>query len=525
MRAASCQASCAPGAFCEFVTAHGFWLGWLPCLTTLVLVVFFTAAAGVARQAGRRFTPDSPEARDAERTTLMWLRYAKLAAAALLTIACIIAAGGFGCRCLALDWPLALVPSLIVVLYLFQQLMQRSRRIQSVNLDPPYPDWYTPSSGEAAWFKDLRRSFQEVANQLRYAIGEHYSNPGLLLVRLGAPAGLLFLVSSALLVIVAREDVSWLNPALREFADPKHQHPVLLTTLVLRGLRYGAAGAYVWVLLELTERCFRRDMTPGSILWSAATLVLGPLLGAFLALVLKLEVPKDGSIWQSGVVLFFAGFAPRRIVEIASAAAQQMLRSGPAPTPNPNLIPLGTLRGMTPSIVERLGQEGIQDGFMLAFADPVRLLRNTAYDLRQIVAWMDQALLLVFCPKLVHGLAEAGLTGATDLAFYEIVRRCHDEAKRARASQSGMLGDAAPPPPASEQAPQNQGAAAAEDPFGGLAKASQLDPDVLRDAAARLYFDEQVRLIWVLYNTFSTQPGDSMSAGESLRSGDGQRSP
>ncbi len=504
----ACGPACGPGAFCESIVAHRFWFGWVPCLIALVFVAFFAAAAGIASQRAKTVELASNTQREPDRATLMWLRYAKFAAAALLLMLCIMAAVGFGCRCLALNWPLALVPSLIVVLYLFQLLMQRSRRIQSVSLDAPYPEWYRPTAeGRPEWLGDLEKAFNGVADQLRYAIGEHYSNPGMLLVRLGAPAGLLFLVSAALIVIVGREDVAWLNPALQQFADPlHHKHPVELTGLVLRGLRYGAAGAYVWVLLELTDRCFRRDMTPGSVLWCAVTLVVGPLLGAFLALVLKLEPSKDGSsVWQYAIVLFFAGFAPRRIVEIASAAAQQMLRSTPNAAPNPNLIPLGTLRGMTPSIVERLGQEGIEDAYMLAFADPVRLLRNTAFDLRQIVAWMDQALLLVFCPRLVHGLGEAGVSGATDLAFYEIIRRCHDEAKRA-------MSDPARPARPGEASALDGAWRDEPNPLAALAKGAQIEVDQLRDAAQRLYFDEQVRLVWVLYNTFSTQPRDSDAA-------------
>jgi len=486
MPTTTCSDTCSPGAFCEFIVEHRSLFGWIPCAIAVLLLGLFTGAAVVANQRAKKILTDpGPPAGEPNRMTLMWLRYAKLAAATLLTLICIIAGVGFGCRCLALNWPLALVPSLIVVLYFFQQLMMRARRIQSVSLEPPYPAGYRPST-EAQWLKDLRTAFDNVAHQLRFAIGEHYSNPGVLLVRLGAPASLLLLVSSALLLIVAQDNLAWLNPGLNPVLGHSSQ---ALTGLLLRGLHYGAAGAYVWVLLELTERCFRRDMTPGSVLWCAATLVIGPLLGAFLALVLKLE-PKGDSIWQSALVLFFAGFAPRRIVEIASAAAQQMLRSTPNVVPNPNLIPLGTLRGVTPNIEDRLGQEGIQDAFMLAFADPVRLLRNTAFDLRQIVAWMDQSLLLVFCPRLVHGLAEAGITGATDLAFYEIIRRCHEEA----ASPGG-----APP----------------EDVFAALKKMTQIDTDVLRDAAQRLYYDEQVRLVWVLYNTFSLQPGDSDGTAQS----------
>jgi len=466
-------------------------LWWVTCgMIALVLAVLW-GASGVQwlleQRPRTRMSPSNEVSAadsraDARRSCLRW---AKLSAAVMLTFVCTMTAVGFGCRWLALRWVLALVPPLLVVLHLFQLLLQRSRKIENVVVDVPYPGG-VEAAKDVAWVKQLREQFERVAEQLRFAIGENYSNPGILLVRLVAPACLLLLACSGLLVVIGQPDGTWLHSSLN-FDEPHKT----VTRCLLSGLNYGAAGAYVWVLFELIERCFRRDLTPGSVLWCAVTLVLGPLLGALVAIILKLEAigAKGEPVWQPGVVLFFAGFAPRRIVDIVSSVAQQMLRSQ-ASQSTARAIPLTSLRGIALPVIERLTQEGIYDVHSLAFADPVRLLRNTAYDLRQIVSWMDQALLMVFCPKLVPALEEAGIIGAIDLAWYEVLALCAEAAT--------------PAPPS---------------PFAVLQKTVQVDADILRDAARRLYYDEQVRLVWVLYNTFSMQPSDSDGKSKTTNGG------
>src|SRR5204863_5968906 len=84
----------------------------------------------------------------------------------------------------------------------------------------------------------------------------------------------------------------------------------------------------------------------------------------------------------------------------------------------PRTIPLIQLRGITQSIAERLGEEGIQDVSGLAYANPLKLLRNTPYDWRQVVNWMDEALLMVNLPDGWEQLEKIGITGSIDLAWY-----------------------------------------------------------------------------------------------------------
>lgn len=102
----------------------------------------------------------------------------------------------------------------------------------------------------------------------------------------------------------------------------------------------------------------------------------------------------------------------------------------------------------------------------LASAEPIRLVRNTSFDLRQILWWMDEALLIANLPRSWQPLQEAGITGAIDLASYARQPMPEDELKR-------------------------------------LAEIASLPVPVMRSAIERLFSDAQVRYVWVLYNSFT----------------------
>jgi hypothetical protein len=235
--------------------------------------------------------------------------------------------------------------------------------------------------------------------------------------------------------------------------------------LFVRGARYGAVGAYTYVLLELGRRSFRHDLTGGIALWSVATIAIGPLLAGAVALMWQLKLPSD-SPWQSGVVLFFAGFAPRRIMAAVEQAAMQLLRMGPTAAVETRTIPLTKVRGITQGIEERLAEEGIYDIHTLANAEPIRLVRNTSFDLRQILWWMDEALLMANLPRGWQQLEEAGISGAIDLGTYAAAEVSDAELAK-------------------------------------LAELASLPIEMMRSTIQRLYTDAQIRYVWILYNRFT----------------------
>jgi hypothetical protein len=182
-------------------------------------------------------------------------------------------------------------------------------------------------------------------------------------------------------------------------------------------IKYGAAGAYIYVLLTLGQRLFRRDISSAAVMWADVTLVLGPLLAGVLACLWR--PGENTSVWTSGSIYFLAGLAPRTVASMVEEAFRRLLATATGSTvAQPRTLPITLIRGMTPQVVERLGEEGITDVFSLAMCEPTKLYRNTSFELRQILSWMDEALLIYFLPQNWQALEDEGITGCIDLAWY-----------------------------------------------------------------------------------------------------------
>jgi hypothetical protein len=251
----------------------------------------------------------------------------------------------------------------------------------------------------------------------------------------------------------------------------------------LRGLKWGVAGAYTYVLFTFGSRSFRNDLTVGAATWAIVTLITGPILAVVIALVWDLNVEQSG--WQGAVVLFFAGLAPRRVMNIVENIALQFLKS-PNETVSYNLVPLTTLRGVSSELALRLREENIEDVVGLAYADPIRLVQALPYDLRQVVEWIDQAQLAVALPDQHEMLLKRGVTGAIDLAW-RWLQACVDP-------DTGQVVIAH-----AKTVPEG---------FKFLVGESQTEGALVYETARQMFYEEQVRLLWVMYNCFSTTAAD-----------------
>jgi len=263
---------------------------------------------------------------------------------------------------------------------------------------------------------------------------------------------------------------------------------------LLRGARYGLAGAYVAILLQLGRRTLQHDVTTGGAWWCAAMLVLGPILAGVLALVWSSSAQQtDPNRWASAALYFVAGLSPRRIATAVDIAVRRIFFPETVPTQASRLIAINQIRGITPEIEDRLDEEGIADVNALAMSDPIRLLRTTNFHLRQIVSWIDEATLIVTLPKHWQAVEELGITGAIDLAWFH---------------QDTPLGPGANANGAAAGAAAAGGSPAAGDDVDSLAQAIKFEqPRLLRDAIQRLYEDAQVQLIWALFQ-FGSQEID-----------------
>jgi hypothetical protein len=285
----------------------------------------------------------------------------------------------------------------------------------------------------------------------------------------------------------------------------------------LRPMRLGAIGAYVYVLLNLGQRNFRRDITGGVAVWCAVTLALGPVLAAvvsYLALPGTPQAEQSTLHFASAAVFFLAGFAPRYVASAVEEAARRLL-TGAGPTAVPTrTLPLTKIRGITSDIESRLDEEGIVDVYGLAMANPNRILRNTSFDARQIVSWIDEALLIANAP-FWEALEEDGVTGAIDLAWMCLARGTGDSPPDPPpapapahppvvAAVAGRVGvQARPAQPATNAAPAPPPPPAVLPKVVALATRIKIDPQRLMDVVERLFGDAQVQRVWVLYQTDS----------------------
>jgi predicted flap endonuclease-1-like 5' DNA nuclease len=244
---------------------------------------------------------------------------------------------------------------------------------------------------------------------------------------------------------------------------------------LIGGIRFGALGAYVYVLMTIGERTFRRDISPGLAQWSAAQLVLGPILGGTLAS--TLESTTQLSDFTQQILFFVAGMAPRQIVAVLSDTATRFwTKADPIVI---NTISLRLIGGITPRVEERLFEEGIEDAHQLAMANPIRLNRDMPYELRQITNWIDQAILFSTIPDSAALLQKEGITGSMDLASYYPMLRKEPTDDSVEESSTA------------DREPQTR--------IDKLAAVAHLDKDSLCEVIRRLHEDRQVVLVMTLY--------------------------
>ncbi|HVY26602.1 MAG TPA: hypothetical protein VHB79_08605 [Polyangiaceae bacterium] len=297
--------------------------------------------------------------------------------------------------------------------------------------------------------------------------GERYFSVEVLVLRYVVPAlfafGILYGISNALM--------SWYEV----YRGSPLKDPSQVTTLpaaTMFGAAMGLAGSYVYSMLYLGRRAFRLDITPGAASWCAVTFAIGPVLAGVLGPYVLGSNPGFAikTDLERAALLFVAGFSPKFVVSALERIARRLLsddehRALPART-----IPLNQVPGISREIEERLGEEGIEDAVQLAMADPYQLLRNTSFDKRQILRWIDSAILMLYLPESYAALGRRGITGAMGLTWY--TRGEH------KASLPALAADI------------------------------NLAPSILADAAFRVAADRQAQQIQVLYNL----QGDGLQA-------------
>ncbi len=248
---------------------------------------------------------------------------------------------------------------------------------------------------------------------------------------------------------------------------------------LLDGLRFGALGAYVYVLMTLCERSFRDDISPGLAQWSAGQLILGPLLGGVLATVLLPSTTL--SQFSQQVLYFVAGLAPRQLLAFIGDTATRFFANNNEVRVKAS-IPLSAIGGITTRVEDRLFEEGIEDTYQLAMSNPIRLTRDTPYEMAQLADWIDRAQLHATLPDGASRLQALGIRGATDLA-----RLAFDETGKPRKTGTSAV-DA-------DGKPVETGTLVTDVYVKQLASEAHLNEKVLANLIVQLGANPQVKLL------------------------------
>lgn len=341
-------------------------------------------------------------------------------------------------------WLLGAVPALLVITHAMFIYLVRGKSM--------------PDGHNQDWIGTERPKLKTALGRLDPDARQHFSVSAMVL-RFIAPA----IVLGALPIVLFRTlgGMDGVPPAVLAKVPPA----------AIEGAKYAAVGAYVFVLLNIGRRAIQSDVTAGTVTWSVVTLAVGPLVGGVLSLVLRdtSAVATDTSVTREAA-LFMAGFSPKLVVDFLEVTVRRLFAGPSSPAAAGRVVPLSLVRGISRVIEERLEEEGIDDAHALAMASPFRLMRNTAYDRRQILAWIDSALLVTTLPESWQALERAGITGAIDLAWCA---------------------------PTGVESSDSAGAGNAR--IVRLAAATKLDVETLTVVAERLSEDSQVQLIWVMY--------------------------
>lgn len=173
-----------------------------------------------------------------------------------------------------------------------------------------------------------------------------------------------------------------------------------------RAVLAGIAGAYVFGIFDILRSYRSADLSAITLHFIWLRIVVVAVLSAVSGVVFT---DQFGAVAAFGMGVFpllelfgwVRGLAEKQLGGVVAKA--------PAQPPS-----LHNLQGMTPAVLERLGDEGIDSVQSLAFADPVRLLLRTNFEWKVILDYIDQAFLYLYLQDRALLLRDLGVRGAIE---------------------------------------------------------------------------------------------------------------
>jgi hypothetical protein len=224
------------------------------------------------------------------------------------------------------------------------------------------------------------------------------------------------------------------------------------------------AGAYVWSVYEAISRTRSEEMTPDDLYELALRFLTAVPIG-YVATLLSIDS-------ADGAAAFVVSAFPLR--DVKRMFQERLLKRAEAQGTEDRDSLTATIPGLSYSARTRLGELGINTYLDLAYSDPIELMAQSGFSLRQLLSWTDKALLAVYAGDRAPKFAAAGLPCALDVKeFYQ--DHCFD-------GDSGELKDWSRCPVMAE-----------------LASAVGIALPLLPETLCRVYWNPHVRLLDALW--------------------------
>ncbi len=167
-----------------------------------------------------------------------------------------------------------------------------------------------------------------------------------------------------------------------------------------------ALGAYMWALIDFTEKYLRRSLAPAHLWWASFRFVIAVPMAYALTGYFKEDVGVPTA--------FLLGVFPTQwLIGFSRKVARKWMNFGEGPEGQES--ELQTLQSMDPRMAERLADENILTNLQLAYADPIVLSIRTNLGFNTVVDFVSQALLWIYLEDDVKKLWKLGLRGAQEV--------------------------------------------------------------------------------------------------------------
>lgn len=231
----------------------------------------------------------------------------------------------------------------------------------------------------------------------------------------------LFITLSVLTTIIGAALLFWSPPE------------TVIAAGTVQAIRYGFFGSYLFSAFLVYRRFSTNDLHPTVYLYCAFTIIAGLVFNYVAMEALTSITSAQGEATGVGggllaIIAFALGYFPYLAVRWFNRLAFTSLGVNQRRT---DVLPLSLIDGISEWHETRLRDTGIDDIQNLASAEIRELLVNTAFNVQEIIEWIDQATLYLYLePSEIESFRRAKIRMTSD--FCGVWESClTDDAKRA----------------------------------------------------------------------------------------------